>query len=78
MSDKTAATEICTPGDGSPLAWPKPPDPYSFESRACGSCVGCDQLAVCVEQDECYLDHHSLFRMAQYLHTEQKWESQDG
>lgn len=34
-----------------------------------GACEGCDTLEICVEQDECWVDHRSLFRMAEHLAT---------
>lgn len=30
------------------------------ELRAAGACSNCDQLRVCLEEDECWIDHHSL------------------
>lgn len=32
-----------------------------------GACESCDQLEICIEQDECWMDHRSLFRMAEFI-----------
>lgn len=32
-----------------------------------GACDECDTMDICAEQDECWMDHRSLFRMAEHL-----------